>query len=90
MFQAIPWRMIIWAIAGLVALYFIGWEVFGPSRRAHRFLVNAVTGVAFAGGTSLLLHLFGVVVNVNLATLAASFFLGIPGAALVCVLQFVL
>jgi hypothetical protein len=90
MFQAIPWRMIVWAIAGLVALYLIGWEVFGPSRRAHQFLVNAVTGLSFAWGTSLLLHLFGIVLNINLAMLAASFFLGIPGAALVCVLQWVL
>lgn len=90
MFQAIPWRVIIWAIAGLVALYFIGWELFGPSRRAHQVLVNAVTGLTFAFGTSLFLQLFGIILNVNLATLAASIFLGIPGAALVCVLQWVL
>lgn len=87
MLYAIPWRMIIWAIAGLVALYFIGWEVFGPPRRAHQFLVNTMTGLSFAWGTSLILHFFGVVLHMNLATLVASFLLGIPGAALTCVLQ---
>lgn len=90
MLQSIPWQMILWAIAGIVLLYYLGWAIFGPQKRGHQLLVNAVSGIAFAWGTCLIASLFGIAVQLNLATLAASTVLGIPGAALVCILQWVL
>lgn len=90
MLQSIPWQMILWAIAGIATLYYLGWEIFGPPRRGHQLLVNAVTGIAFAWGTGLVASLFGIALQLNLATLVASTMLGIPGAALVSVLQWVL
>lgn len=90
MLSSIPWQMILWAIAALVSLYYLGWEIFGPPKRAHQLLVNTVTGLAFAWSASLVAGLFGAALQLNLATLAASIALGIPGAALVSVLQWVL
>ncbi len=86
-----PWRLIIWAGAGLVALYFLGWEAFGPGRRARPLLINGVGGLAAALGANLVAGWFGAAgVTVNLALITASALLGIPGAALVAVLQQVL
>jgi len=87
MLASIPWNMVLWAGAGLVALYFLGWELFGPPRRARNLLQNCVSGLGFAWAASLACGLLGVGVHINLATVACSVFLGIPGAALVCLLQ---
>lgn len=46
MIDSVPWRLVIWAGAGLCALYFLGWAVFGPPRRARRLLVNGVSALA--------------------------------------------
>lgn len=32
MLASIPWRLILWVIAGLCALYFLGWEAFWPAK----------------------------------------------------------
>ena len=90
MLAAVPWRMIIWAIAGLVALYFLGGEVFRPPRKARNILINGVGGLAAAWGFNLVGGLWGVGIHMNLAVLGASALLGIPGAALMGVLQWVL
>ncbi len=90
MLASVPWRMIVWVIAGLVALYFLGWEAFGPPRKARALLVNGVSGLAATIGFNLVAGLFGAGVQINLALLGASVLLGIPGAALVGTLQWVL
>ncbi len=90
MIASVPWQMLLWAAAGLVALYFLGWEAFGPPRRARVLLMNGVGGLAAAFSLNLVAGLFGAGVTVNLAMLAASAALGIPGAALVSVLQWTL
>lgn len=87
--QTIPWRMILWIGAALVALYYIGWAVFGPPRRARVLLINGVSGLAAAWAAGLLGSAFGTTLHINLLTVACSALLGIPGAALVCVLQLV-
>jgi len=89
MLAAIPWNMILWAGAGLVALYFLGWELFGLRRRTRNLLQNCVGGLGFAWAASLLCGLVGASVHINLATIACSVLLGIPGAALVCLLQMI-
>ncbi len=90
MLSSVPWRMIIWVIAGLVALYFLGWEAFGPPRKARVLLMNGVGGLAAVWGFNLVAGLFGIGIQMNLAMLGASVLLGIPGAALVGVLQWVM
>ena len=90
MLQTIPWKMIIAMLFSLVGLYYIGWEIFGPPKKARRVLVNGVSGIAFAWGTSLIGGLLGYTLHINLAMLTASFALGIPGAALIGVLQYIL
>ncbi|MDR0897764.1 MAG: pro-sigmaK processing inhibitor BofA family protein [Oscillospiraceae bacterium] len=90
MLGTIPWPMIFWAIAALVALYFVGWKAFGPPRRARVVLVNGVTGLGAACGFNVLAGFFGGGMQINLAVLALSAALGMPGAALAGVLQWVL
>lgn len=90
MLSMIPWRLIIWSGAGLVAVYFIGWELFGPHRRARNLLVNGVSGLSAAWAASTIGGFFGAAFPINLAMIACSVAFGIPGAALVCVLQLVL
>lgn len=90
MLAAIPWRMVVWAIAGLTALYFLGGEMFGPPRKARRLLMNGIGGLAAACGFNLIGGLLGVGLQINLALIGASVALGIPGAALIGVLQWTL
>lgn len=87
MIDSVPWRLVIWAGAGLCALYFLGWAVFGPPRRARRLLVNGVSALAAVGAWNLTMGALGLGVQVNLALLTAGAALGIPGAALIGVLQ---
>lgn len=90
MIASVPWRVIVWVVAGLVALFFLGWEIFGPHRKARRLLMNGIGGLAAAWGFNLVAGLFGAGIQINLSLLAASALLGIPGAALVGVLQWIL
>ena len=90
MLPSIPWRLVAWAFAGLTALYFVGGEVFGPHRKARRLLVNGVGGLAASWGIRLVAGFLGQQMNINLAVLAASAWLGVPGAALMAAIAWVL
>ncbi|MCL1965321.1 MAG: pro-sigmaK processing inhibitor BofA family protein [Firmicutes bacterium] len=90
MLASIPWRLIVWSIAGLVALYFLGWEAFGPPRKARVLLMNGISGLAASWGMQLIAGFFGAQMNINLAVLGASVLLGIPGAVLMGILKWVL
>ena len=90
MLTSVPWRLIIWAFAGLAALYFVAGDIFGPHRKARRLLINGVGGLAASWGIQFVLAFFGVEMNINLAVLAASAWLGIPGAALMAAFAWVL
>lgn len=87
MLSSIPWRLVIWVMAGLCALYFLGWEAFGPPKKARRLLINGVSGLAAAALWNLTAGAAGFGVQIGPAMLAASVALGIPGTALVGVLQ---
>ena len=65
MIASVPWQMLLWAAAGLVALYFLGWEAFGPPRRARVLLMNGVGGLAAAFSLNLVAGLFGAGVTIN-------------------------
>ncbi len=90
MISAVPWRVIVWTIAALVALFFLGWEAFGPPRRAHALLVNGVSGLCAVWVFNLVGGLFGLGVVISPVLLGASVLLGIPGTALIGVLQAIL
>lgn len=90
MLSSIPWRLVLWVIAGLCALYFLGWEAFGPPKRARYLLMNGVGGLAAAAawnGVAAVFHAGGMAVTIGPALLGASAALGIPGAALVGALE---
>lgn len=87
MLASIPWRLILWVIAGLCALYFLGWEAFGPPKRARRLLMNGVGGLAAAALWNLVTGVAGLGVTINPVLLLSSVALGIPGAALAGALQ---
>lgn len=93
MLASIPWRLVLWVIAGLCALYFLGWEAFGPPRRARNLLMNGIGGLAVAAawnGMAAVFHAGQLAVTIGPALLGASVVLGIPGAALVGTLQKIL
>lgn len=89
MLSSIPWRLIIWAGAGLVVLYTIGGMIFGKARRPRVLLVNGISGLAAAWVASVVGGFFGAALQLNLAMLLCSTLLGAPGALLVCALQWI-
>ena len=58
-----------------------------PAARARRLLVNGVSALAAVGAWNLTMGALGLGVQVNLALLTAGAALGVPGAALIGVLQ---
>ena len=91
--SSIPWRLVVWVIAGLCALYFLGWEAFGPPKHARNLLMNGVSGLAVAAawnGVTALFHAGQLGVTIGPVLLGMSVVLGAPGAALVGVLQKIL
>lgn len=85
--SSIPWRLVLWAGAGLCALYFLGWEAFGPPRRARAWLMNGVGAMAAVAVWNGVVGAGEWRVLVSPALLVSSVALGIPGAALTGVLQ---
>lgn len=81
---------IVYFAAGLAALYGIGWLLLVPLKIVLRFLFNGILG----GGMLMLLNLFGaslgLYVAVNPLTALTAGFLGVPGVAMLMVLERIL
>lgn len=83
----IPWEIVVAFALGLILLYIIGWLLLIPSRFVWRLIAGGLLGGLFLW----LVNLFGALINFSVAinpiTALAVGFLGVPGVALVILLQ---
>lgn len=86
----IPWELILSFAIGLGLLCAIGYLLLVPMRFMWRLLAGGVMGALALMLVNLLGSLLGFAVEVNPFTAMAVGFLGLPGAALVVALQWLL
>lgn len=86
----IPWELIASFVVGLALICLTGYLLLVPMRFLWRLLAGGVLGALALMLVNLAGSLFGFGVHVNPFTAMAVGFLGIPGAALVIVLQLLL
>lgn len=86
----IPWELIASFAAGLALICLAGYLLLVPMKFLWRLLAGGVLGALALVLVNLVGGLFGVHVQVNPFTAMAVGFLGLPGAALVVVLQLLL
>jgi inhibitor of the pro-sigma K processing machinery len=86
---AIEYNVVFAYVFGLILLYFVGWVLLVPLKIIIKLIYNSVLGgialvlINFFGGFA------GIHIGVNPLTALAAGVLGIPGIALLLVLQFV-
>ncbi len=81
--------ILVYGVLGLIVLMALG-ALFAPVRWGVRLLVNACFGVLGLVITGVFGALAGLTISINLFTVALAALLGIPGLALVVLLQFIL
>ena len=86
----IPWELILSFGIGLALLCLIGYLLLVPMRFMWRLVAGGVMGALTLLALNLLGSLAGFSVAVNSFTAMAVGFLGLPGAALVVALQFLM
>ena len=86
----IPWELILSFGIGLALLCLIGYLLLVPMRFMCRLVAGGVMGALTLLALNLLGSLAGFSVAVNPFTAMAVGFLGLPGAALVVALQFLM
>ena len=86
----IPWELVASFAFGLALLCLIGYLLLIPRRLVWRLVAGGVMGALALWAVNLLGSLVGFSVAVNPFTAMAVGFLGLPGAALVVVLQLLL
>lgn len=77
-------------VVALVLMYALGWLLFVPLKYLWKLILNGILGGLLLVGINLVGGLFGVTVAVNPVTALISGFLGIPGVALLFLLQVIL
>lgn len=86
----IPWELVASFAVGLALICLTGYLLLAPMKLLWRLLAGGVLGALALLVVNLLGGLFGFSINVNPFTAMAVGFLGLPGAALVIVLQLLL
>ena len=85
---AMEFNVVIAYVFGLIVLYLVGWILLGPLKMMMKLLYNGVLG----GLTLILLNFFGGFVGINIGvnplTAITSGILGIPGIAMLLILQY--
>ena len=84
----IPWELVVSFGIGLSLLCLIGYLLLVPMRFMWRLMAGGVLGALALGLVNLLGGLMGFSVEINPFTAMAVGFLGLPGAALVVALKF--
>ena len=88
--MSIPWELIASFAVGLALVCLTGYLLLAPMKLMWRLVAGGVTGALILVLVNLAGSLFGFSVAVNPFTAMAVGFLGLPGAALVIALQFLL
>ncbi len=86
----IPWELVVSFALGLGLLYAIGWLLLVPMRFLWRLIAGGLMGVLALWLINQLSGITGIYVAINPFTALLVGFLGLPGAALVVALQFLL
>lgn len=86
----IPWELIAAFSIGLLLMCLLGYLLLAPRRFLWRFAAGGVLGALALYAMNLLGALAGFSVPINPFTALAVGFLGLPGAAMVAALQFLL
>ena len=86
----VPWELIVSFAAGLALICLTGYLLLAPMKLLWRLLAGGILGAAALTVVNLVGSAFGFSVAVNPFTAMAVGFLGLPGAALVIALNFLL
>ena len=86
----IPWELIASFAAGMALICLTGYLLLAPRRFLWRLMAGGVLGAISLMLVNLVGSLFGFSVQINPFTAMAVGFLGLPGAALVVLLQLLL
>ncbi len=81
--------IIAYAVA-LLLMYALGWLLFVPLKYLWKLILNGILGGLLLVVINLIGGLFGVTIAINPVTALISGFLGIPGVALLFLLQIIL
>ncbi|MGE4282775.1 MAG: pro-sigmaK processing inhibitor BofA family protein [Clostridia bacterium] len=90
MMPSIEYNVIVAYVFGLILLYFVGWILLVPLKMVIKLIYNSLLGgialmiVNFFGG------FIGIHIGINPLTALIVGVLGIPGTALILLLQFIL
>ena len=86
----VPWELIVSFAAGLLLICLTGYLLLAPMKLLWRLLAGGILGAIALMLVNLVGSAFGFSVAVNPFTAMAVGFLGLPGAALVIALNFLL
>ncbi len=81
--------VVAYAVA-LLLMYALGWLLFVPLKYLWKLILNGILGGLLLVAINLIGGLFGVTLAINPITALISGFLGIPGVALLFLLQVIL
>ncbi len=81
--------IVAYAVA-LLLMYALGWLLFVPLKYLWKLILNGILGGLLLVAINLIGGLFGVTLAINPITALISGFLGIPGVALLFLLQVIL
>ncbi len=83
-------EMILAYAVALLLMYALGWLLFVPLKYLWRLILNGILGGLLLVVINLVGGLFGVTLAINPVTALVAGFLGIPGVALLFLLQIIL
>ncbi len=83
-------EMILAYAVALLLMYALGWLLFVPLKYLWRLILNGILGGLLLVAINLVGGLFGVTLAINPVTALVAGFLGIPGVALLFLLQIIL
>ena len=86
----IPWELVVSFALGLGLLYAIGWLLLVPMRFLWRLIAGGLMGALALWLINQLSGITGITIAINPFTALSVGFLGLPGAALVVALQYLL
>ena len=76
--------------AALLLMYALGWLLFVPLKYLWKLILNGILGGLLLVVINLIGGLFGITIAINPVTALIAGFLGIPGVALLFLLQIIL
>ena len=88
--MSVPWELVACFALGMVLLYLIGWLLLVPMRFLWRLMAGGLLGALLLWVVNQFSALTGFSVPLNPFTALAVGFLGLPGAALVAALTYLL